>query len=424
MILIFGLGSYPGGSGSSAALYLAKQGHQLVVTDLKSLDQLHQPTLKKLRRFKNVTLVLGKHRKQDVQRAEYIVRNPGVPDNEYIQYAKKLDKPITNDVDIFLQALREKFSIAELPIIGITGTRGKSTTTALTTAILQAYFGTKKVHCGGNIGNSPLNFLHKIKHGDIVVLELSSWLLRDLHDPKFTVAVVTNLLPDHLNYYPSMRLYQQDKERIFLGQTANEFAVLNQHDKRVRAMRKKTKAQVHFFLPKKVNNVRILGEHNQANIGAAWQVGKIFGVPDVISITAIQNFRGVPDRLEKIRMYKNRTFYNDTTATTPDATIAALRSFKRKVILISGGNSKQLALKSLAREIKQHVKTLILLPGNANHDFPPGLHASDMKTAVHMAWEVSQPGDVILLSPGVTWLPVMNEFERGKQFVQNVKQIR
>lgn len=428
MVLIFGLGSYPAGSGSSAALYLAKQGHKVVITDLKPAEQLHQPTLKKLQQFSNVKFVLGRHRKQDIKQAEYIVRNPGVPNNAYIEYAKKLNKPITNDVGIFLRECANCGNAClagrQVRVVGITGTRGKSTTTALTTAILRSKFGPKKVHCGGNIGNSPLNFLHKIKQGDIVVLELSSWLLRDLQQPKFTVAVVTNLLPDHLNYYSSMRLYQQDKERIFLGQTANEFTVLNQDDKRVRLMAKKTKAAVHFFTAKQVAKTQLLGEHNQANIGAAWEVGKIFGVSAVSMTKAIQQFPGVPNRLEKIRVYKHRTFYNDTTATTPDATIAALRSFSKKVILIAGGNSKQLALKSLAREITQRVKILILLPGNADHDLPDGFIVRDMKHAVQLAWQHSKPGDIILLSPGLTWLPLMNEFERGRQFVQHVKKLK
>ncbi len=423
MVLIFGLGSYPSGSGSSAALYLAKQGKQLVVTDLKPAEQLHQPTLKKLQRFKNVTLVLGRHRKSDIKQAEYIVRNPGVPDNEYIRYAHALGKMIVNDVGIFLTAVQKRFSGANVQMIGITGTRGKSTTTALITAILRKQFGDKRVHIGGNIGNSPLNFLSKIQPNDFVVLELSSWLLRDLHQSQFTIAVVTNVLPDHLNYYTSMQLYQADKERIFLGQTVQHHAVLNSHDRRVRTMAKITQATVHYFEPKKIAGVKILGEHNQANIGAAWTVGQIFKIPVATMRQAIQAFPGVPNRLERIRMYRGRKFYNDTTATTPDATIAALKSFKKKVILISGGNTKNLPLHKMVQAIKQRVKILIVLPGNANNELPGGLAVNTMQQAVRLAWQLSKVGDVILLSPGLSWLPVMHEFERGKQFVKAVQRI-
>ncbi|MFA5995882.1 MAG: Mur ligase family protein [Patescibacteria group bacterium] len=423
MILIFGLGSYPGGSGSSAALYLAKKNIPLVITDLKLAKQLHQPTLKKLQKFPNVKFVFGKHRKQDIVQAEYIVRNPGVPDNEYIKYAKQLGKPIVNDVGLFLQAIRQRFTNKEVVIVGVTGTRGKSTTTALITEILRAKFGKPKVHCGGNIGNSPLNFLSKIKAGHIVVLELSSWLLRDINNLQCAVAVVTNLLPDHLNYYRSMSSYQRDKERIFIGQNKYNFAVLNPVDTAVKSMASRTVATKIWFKPKLINGAKIIGAHNQLNIGAAWAVGQIFGITPASMRQAIKQFNGVPNRLEKIWVYKKVTFYNDTTATTPDATIAALNAFKKPVILIAGGNSKQLSLKHLVKIIPQHVKQLILLPGNVTKDFPAGVLVKTMKEAVQVAWQYAKPDDIILLSPGVTWLPFMNEFARGRQFVKYVKKL-
>lgn len=422
-VLILGLGSYASGSGTAAALYFAKQGLPVVVTDLKPAEQLHQPTLRLLRKFRNVTLVLGKHRRQDIKAAQLIVRNPGVPDSvPVVAYAHTLHKPITNDVGIFLQELRKKFLHSEVPVIAVTGTRGKSTTTALIAHILKASFG-QSVHLGGNIGVSPLTFLHKIKSGDIVVLELSSWLLRDVHEPRFTVAVVTNILRDHMNYYGSMSLYQRDKTRIFLGQTPDEFAIVNQHDVRVQRMVKQTKATVIPFSAHHITSTQLRGEHNDMNIGAAWRVGKLFGLSDAQLTKAVRSFPGLANRQEVIRQYKGRMFVNDTTATTPDATIAALRAFNKKVILIAGGNSKRLSLKDLRREIKQHVKELILLPGNANHDFPPGIEVSTIQQAVHTAWNLSNPGDIILLSPGVTWLPQMNEFERGRQFVHYAKAV-
>lgn len=425
MILIFGLGGYPKGSGTAAALYFAKRGERVVVTDLKPAQQLHQSTLRQLRRFKNVTLVLGRHRRQNIERADVIVCNPGVPDDSpYMRLARQRHKPITNDVGIFLQALREKFSAQAVPVIAVTGTRGKSTTTALIGHILQQHFRKRaKVHVGGNIGVSPLLFFDRIAAGDVVVLEMSSWLLRDVARPAFHIAVVTNLLPDHLNYYSSLTAYQKDKERIFLRQTHTDFAVLNPSDARVRRMAKKTAAAVRWFQPKQIAGSTLRGEHNQNNIGAAWEVAKLLQVPERTIRTAIRSFQPLPNRLEEVRRYCGRLFINDTTATTPDATIAALRSFPRQVILIAGGNSKQLPLHTLHRSIQRRVKHLILLPGNATKQFPKGLAAPTMAQAVNMAWSLSQAGDVILLSPGVTWLPFMNEFERGRQFVQAVRRL-
>ncbi len=414
-VLIYGLGAYATGSGTAAALFYAKLGYHVVVTDRKTAEQLNPKTVRQLKRYRNVRLVLGKHRQQDIQRADLVVRNPGV--------ATEFNKPTTNDVDIFIRTVHELYG-DQVKLIGITGTRGKSTTTALIGHILKAKYGSKRVHIGGNIGMSPLFFLSKIKRGDIVVLELSSWLLRDMQQTALDVAVVTNLLRDHMNYYSNMALYQKDKERIFLGQTDAHYAIVNRADRRVQRMAKRTKAQVIQFGPKTVTGTQLLGEHNRFNIGAAWQVGKLFGLTDAELKAAIRAFAPLANRLETIRAYKDRTFINDTTATTPDATIAALLSFKRKVILIAGGNTKRLSLTALKRLIPQRVKHLILLPGNTLHEFPKGIEVSTMQQAVDTAWNLSKPGDVILLSPGVTWLPVMNEFERGRQFVQSVRALR
>lgn len=424
-ILIFGLGAYEHGSGSAAAWYFARRGYQVTVTDLKAEQQLNAKTIQRLRRL-GVQLVLGKHRRADIAAADAIVRNPGVPDNSpFIEYAHRLRKPITNDVAIFLLALRERFADGSVPVVAVTGTRGKSTTTALIGHILKTKFGVGQVHIGGNIGLSPLLFLDKIKPGHVVVLEMSSWLLRDVHEAAFTVAVVTNILRDHMNYYKNMLLYQRDKERIFLGQTVLDYAVLNQYDQRVRGMAKRTVAKVRWFGAKAVADTKLRGQHNHFNVGAAWQVGKIFGLTHAQLRMAVRTFQPLANRLEEVRQFQRRTFINDTTATTPDATIAALLAFPaRKIILIAGGNSKRLSLRALRPVIKQRVKYLLLLPGNANHEFPKGVTLHTLPQAVQLAWELSQPGDVVLLSPGVTWLPVMNEFERGRQFVRAVHKLR
>lgn len=413
-VLIYGLGAYTTGSGTAAALFYAKLGYKVIVTDRKTAQQLNPQTIRQLKRYKNVRLVLGRHRQQDINWADLIVRNPGV--------ATEFHKPTTNDVNIFIHAIRERYG-DKVQIVGITGTRGKSTTTALIGHVLKTKFGNKRVHIGGNIGTSPLCFLSKVKPGDIVVLELSSWLLRDMHDTGLDVAVVTNLLRDHMNYYTNMSLYQKDKERIFLGQTKQQMAVLNRFDPRVKRMAKKTVAKLKWFGPKRIANTQLLGQHNEMNLGAAWQVGKVFQLTDAQIIRAVRSFKPLANRLEIVRKYRGRIFVNDTTATTPDATIAGLLAFKKKVILIAGGNSKRLSLVALKKLIPRRVKHLVLLPGNANHDFPPGIDVTTVQQAVHTAWHLSKPGDVILLSPGVTWLPVMNEFERGKQFTQAVKKL-
>lgn len=422
-VVVLGLGTYTHGSGTEAAAYLARQGERVIVTDLKPPHKLNQKTLRRLRRLE-VQLVLGRHRMADIRAARQIVRNPAVPSSSpYLQAARKLKKPVTNDVGLFLDALRKKFPSGTVTVIAITGTRGKSTTTALIGHILEQTYGRSRVHVGGNIGRSPLSFLHRIKMGDIVVLELSSWLLHDLVRPAFHIAVFLNFLPDHLDYYRTMKEYQKDKERIFLGQTASDVAVLNLYDQKVAKMAKRTRAKIRWFGPKDVRDCALRGDHNALNVGAAWESGKSVGISDRVLRQAIRTFHPLPNRLEEVRRFRGRLFINDTTATSQDAAIAALRSFTQPIILIAGGNTKGLSLMRLRQAIRRRVRKLIVLPGNATAQFPSGIVVRTMEEAVRAAWQYSRPGDVILLSPGVTWLPVMNEFERGKRFVIAVRRL-
>lgn len=419
-VTIMGLGVIEKGSGFSVARFLARKGAKVIVTDHTKRSQLNSSTINQLKWFKNIKLVLGKHRKEDFKGRDLIVRNPGVHwDSEYLAIAKKEGTPIVNDLSIFFHEIKDK----DVKVVGVTGTRGKTTTTYLIYEILKKKY-RKKVWIGGNVGNSPLNFVDDIKKGDIVVLEVSSFQLHELKKERFNVAVMTNLLPDHLNFYRSMVEYRKDKENVFKNQTEDDYIVLNRRDPVVKKMIHHTPAYGYYFTEIDFTPKHLKGRHNLANADAAKKVGEIFKVPKNTIRQTIMNFRGVPNRLEMVRKYQGREFYNDTTATSPDAGMAALDAFDEGVILISGGNTKGLDLEEFKDEIAKKAKMLILLPGNANKDLPAGLEAEDMKDAVKKAWEQSEKGDVILLSPGLTWLPVMNEFARGEEFVKEVKKIK
>lgn len=415
-----GLGVIEKGSGFSAARFLARKGARVIVTDHKKKSQLNPSTINQLKKFKNIQLVLGKHRKEDFKGRDLVVRNPGVHwDSEYLAVAGKEGTPIVNDLSLFFNEIKDK----DVKVVGVTGTRGKTTTTFLIYEILRKKF-KNKVWIGGNVGNSPLNFVDDIKKGDIVVLEVSSFQLHELKKERFNVAVMTNLLPDHLNFYRSMAEYRKDKENILKNQTEDDYVVLNRRDPVVNKMIHHTPAYGYYFTEIDFTPKHIKGRHNLANADAAMRVADIFKVSKKAARQVVENFRGVPNRLELVREHQGREFYNDTTATSPDAGVAALSAFENDIILISGGNSKGLDLKQFSQEIAKKAKILILLPGNANKDLPAGLEAVDMKDAVKKAWELSEEGDVILLSPGLTWLPVMNEFMRGEQFVKEVKKIK
>lgn len=422
-----GLGVIDQGSGFSAAKYFARKGAKVIVTDYTKQSELNPKTIAQLKKYKNVQLVLGKHREQDFKNRDLIIRNPGVHwDSKYLKIARSNNIPVKTDLGIFFDEIQDK----GIQVIGITGTRGKTTTAYLVYEILRANRARllpsrkREVYIGGNVGNSPLNFVDKLKKNDLVVLEVSSFLLHELSNGHFNVACFTNLLEDHMNFYKSMTCYKKDKVNIFKNQTADDFVVLNRLDPRVKSLGNRTRAKVKYFGKENIKDLKIIGQHNQANMAAAFEICKIFKVPKTVMIKVAKNFKGVPNRLELVREYKGRKFYNDTTATSPDAAIAALNAFNKKVILISGGNTKELSLKRLTDLMKKKVKTLILLPGNANKDLPKGENVKTMDQAVALAWENSKEGDVILLSPGLTWLPVMNEFKRGEEFVKFVKKLK
>ena len=415
-----GLGVIQKGSGFAAARYLARKGAKVIVTDHKKEKELNPSTISQLKRFKNIKLVLGKHRKEDFKGRDLIVRNPGVHwDSEYLAKARKEGTPIVNDLTLFFKEIEGK----DVQVVGITGTRGKTTTTYLIYEILKRKFG-RKVWMGGNIGNSPLNFVDDIKKDDIVVLEVSSFQLHELKQQRFNVAVMTNLLPDHLNFYKNMAEYKRDKENIFKNQTKEDYVVLNRRDPVTNQMIHKTPAYGYYYTEIDFEPRHLKGKHNRENADAAMKVADIFKVSKKNAKKVIKEFRGVPNRLELIRKYRGREFYNDTTATSPDAGIAALKSFSQKVILISGGNSKHIKLIKFTETIRKRAKKLVRLPGDANKELPEGIDVEDMKEAVEKAWEDSKKGDVILLSPGLTWLPLMNEFQRGEQFEKEVKKIK
>lgn len=423
-VVIMGLGRMGMGSGISAALFFAQQKAHVLVTDLRPLSLLNQGSVKKLQKYKNVKIILGKHRRRDFTEADIVIKNPAVkPNSLYLRLAKAHNAKIMTDLELFFDYTKN----IDIKIIGITGTRGKSTVTMLIYKILQAKY-KNKVYLGGNIGNSPLNFMKKLKDGDIVVMEIASFQLHDLKNHHFDIALITNLMPDHLDYYQNMRAYQKDKENIFSTQTEKDFLVLNKNDKKVKVLAKKAKSKIVYFGQNKkikLTDIKLIGRHNLSNIDAACHVARLLKVKEKVIAKVVRNFSGVSSRLELIRNYQGVKFYNDTTSTHPRATVVALQALpKKKIILISGGNTKNIPMQEMVREIKKRVKILIKIPGNANHQLPKGFAVANIQQAVELAWQKADSGDVILFSPGLTWLPLINEFKRGEMFAKLVRNIK
>jgi UDP-N-acetylmuramoylalanine--D-glutamate ligase len=435
-ILIMGLGLNPKGSGITAAKFFVSSGAKVTVTDLKTKKEL-APSLKLLKNF-SIKYVLGRHDKEDFKNADLIIKNPGVRQtSKYLKIAKRNGVPIETDVGIFLENSPAR-------IIGVTGTRGKSTTAALIGKMLKTKYGS--VFVGGNIQFSPLNFLNQISKNSKVILELSSWMLEDtMRKIHPRIAVLTNIMPDHLNTYKNFDDYVEAKALIFKNQTKNDFAILNHDDLNVRKLTRNIKAKKIWFSKKNIvvlkkiiplKEIALPGEHNISNILAAVAVAKFEGVSNRIIQNVLKIFKGLPNRLEFVRKAKGLKFYNDTTSTMPEATIAALKTLghDKNIILIAGGADKKLDYKKLGREIKKYCKAVVLFEGNASgkilktikHNKKITINGGikTMKDAVRNVVKLAEKNDIILLSPGAASFGLFqNEFDRGEQFVKIVKKL-
>lgn len=449
-VLVMGLGLHGGGMG--AAVFLAKQRAIVTITDMRTPDLLAS-SMEKLSQFENISFVLGEHREQDFLNAELIVRNPGIPpDSYYLQFARKRHIPVTSDMGIF-------FRFCPARIIGITGTRGKSTIARLIYEFLYAYKKTKaasygNVYLGGNIRKSVLDFLSKLTKKDLVILELSSFQLAALDDDTWeefpltqkspSVAVLTNIMKDHLNWHKSLKEYINAKSVIFMCQTPDDVLIANAADPVVAQISKNAPGRVLFpELPNGYETAvdRKLGAHYRRSVALAIEAANIFGVPAGIIEETFEKFKGLEGRQQLVGAIGEVHFVNDTTATVPDAAIAAIHRFcerakNNQLILIAGGSDKKLEFETFAREIIKSVDFLVLLPGTGTDmlknelqkkgkDTVPVEEAATMEEAVTIAWEAASRKDWILLSPGAASFGLfMNEFDRGEKFVRAVKNIR
>ncbi len=439
-ITMLGLGLL--GRGVNVAKFLAELGAKLTITDLKTAEVL-TPSLKQLSKFKNIRYVLGEHKLEDFRGVDMVIKAAGVPlDSPYIAEARKNKIPIEMDASLFA-----KFTPAT--IVGVTGTRGKSTVTHLIEHILNIAY-PKHVFAGGNVrGMATLPLLKKTKVGDIVVLELDSWQLQGFGDAKISphIAVFTNFMVDHMNYYKgSMSKYFADKANIFKYQKEDEVLIVGEQ-----LLQKGTQKGPPFLGRKggpfwvvvrksivpKSWKIKIPGEHNRANIACAMVVARELDVSEEFIKKGVESFVGVPGRLETLCTVGGVKYVNDTTATTPDGNRAALLALseknKKNIVLIAGGNNKNLNYADMVKLIHKTVKGLVLISGTATDkiiEILPKKHSyevavvSSMKDAVSSAREYARRGDTILLSPGATSFGIFkNEFDRGDQFVRIVKKL-
>lgn len=456
-ITVFGLGLHGGGAG--VVKFLVNQGARVIVTDIQTKQQL-AASLKKMEGVKNVEYVLGQHRMEDFTKVDMVIKTPPAPwNNKHIKLALENNVPVEMDSGLFLQLCKN-------PIIGVTGTRGKTTTATLIYEILEAA-GKNPLKVG--IGQvSVLDKLDLLKKNSTVVFELSSWRLSALGKNKLSpqIAVFTNVYRDHLNYYKTMDEYIADKKNIFLRQKPKDFCIINWDNEILRGLEGEIKAQIIKFSKEKISSglavyldsgaiflndgidekkiidiadVKIKGVHNLENIMAAIGAAYAGGAGIKEMRKAILEFKGIPHRLEFLREVSGVKYYNDTAATSPEGAMCGIDSFSEPIILIAGGNDKGLDFSQLGKKIAEKVKGLVLLKGSATEKIvneikknlpeekrEQGLTVVDsMEKAVELAAQVAESGDVVLLSPGAASFGLfLNEFDRGNKFKEAVNKLK
>lgn len=432
-ITVMGLGLLGRGVGDVA--FLAGLGATLIVTDLKSKKEL-APSLAKLSRFKNISFVLGQHRKKDFTSADMVIKAAGVPLNSlYISAAEKAGVPVYMSSALFTAFAKEK----GVTVVGITGTRGKSTVTHLVHHILTV--AKHRVHLGGNVrGVSTLALLPKIKTGDVAILELDSWQMQGFHTLKISprISVFTSFMEDHLNYYGgSMQNYFEDKAAVYRYQDANDIVISG--PSATSYIRKELKKVGGKYIAVRGSDVPkswkrlLIGSHNDENYACAISVARALGVSETTIKKAVASFKPLSGRLELISSVRGVRIINDNNATTPTATAAALSSLasaKARTILIMGGADKTLSFEPLAQILQKTKTPVVLLPGSGTDAFLKihrggSVLVTNLKDALYSALALAKKGDTVLFSPACASFGLFkNEYDRNDQFVQLVKKLK
>lgn len=423
-VTVMGLGLL--GRGVGDARCLAECGAKLIVTDLKSREGLAD-SVAQLKSYPNITFVLGKHRLEDFQNRDLILKAAGVPlDSPYIAEAKKNRIPVRMSADLFAE-------YAGISVIGVTGTRGKSTVAHMLHAMLQA--AGKKALLGGNVrGVSTLALLKEVTPEHIAVLELDSWQLQGFGEAEMSphIAVFTTFYPDHLNYYKGdTDAYLADKAQIFLHQGEEDRLIVGKQCAHLLIERygERIVSQMTVVDELKLPDtwtLKLPGMHNRYNAALALAAARAAGIADDASRRALESFAGVPGRLELMREVNGVRIYNDTTATTPEATLAALAALDpAKTVLIMGGADKGLDMRTLIAKLPE-VKKVILLAGSGTEhirsELPDAPVHDALAPAVQKALSEAKPGDAVLFSPAFTSFGMFkNEFDRGDTFNAIIK---
>jgi UDP-N-acetylmuramoylalanine--D-glutamate ligase len=452
-VLVVGLGR----SGVASALFLKAHGARVTVSDTKSGDELRNEIPVLLDH--GITVETGGHGERTFHGQDLIVVSPGVPvDAPPLVQARALGESVIGEIELAAQFLPG-------PIVAITGSNGKTTTTALTGEIMTAAGFPALV--GGNIGTPAISLAERAQPETVIVLEVSSFQLETIQTFRPKVAVVLNVTPDHLDRHGTFEAYVDAKARIFENQQASDFAVLNADDPTCVAMASRTKAQLFWFSRQKevrqgawvrdgaivfrdarkdvrpapssgadsvfigpserqtlmlVSEIPLKGAHNLENVLAAACAGALMGCAPEKIRQAVRDFKAVEHRLEFVATIRGVDYYNDSKATNVDATIKALESFPANIHLILGGKDKGSDYTVLNDLLRQRVKRVYTIGAaaakiEAQIKGAEIVHAETLENAIRKANAAAQPGDVVLLAPACASFDQFKSYEhRGKAF--------
>ena len=443
-ILVLGAGI----SGIAVAGILKNKGATVILNDAKPAQKIKKD-LTSLERS-GISLVLGRQDDSLLAGVDYLVVSPGISINlPLIQTARARSIAVMSEIEV-------AYRLCRAPIVAITGTNGKTTTTTLIGDMLRTTG--REIVVGGNIGTALSKEVENLASDGLVVAEISSFQLEGIIDFRPKIAAVLNLTPDHLDRHHSMECYKKTKENIFRNQTPGDYLVLNYDDEQIRDMAERTAAKVMYFSLKQqlrqgvfirqqnfsiawegqfyeicpVADLALKGSHNVENTLAACGVAFLAGAKVADLATVIKNFQGVEHRIEFVAKINDVEYYNDSKATNPESAVKALEAFTGNVILIAGGCDKMTDLTEFAGLIRQKTDQLILL-GEAKERF----HAAALKAgvanihtvqsfeeAVALAHCLAKPKQVVLLSPACSSYDMFTNYEeRGKAFKNLVRKL-
>jgi UDP-N-acetylmuramoylalanine--D-glutamate ligase len=440
-VLVVGLGK----SGVASALFLKKHGAEVTVSDTKSGDELRNEIPVLLDH--GVTVETGGHGDRTFRGQDLIVVSPGVPvDAPPLVQARALGESVIGEIELAAQFLPG-------PIVAITGSNGKTTTTTLAGEIMAAAGFPTLV--GGNIGTPAISLAERSQPETVIVLEVSSFQLETIQTFRPKVAVVLNVTPDHLDRHRTFEIYVDAKARVFENQQGSDFAVLNADDPTCVALAGRTRGSVFWFSRQKeveqgawvrdgnilfrdksgqreimqVSEIPLKGAHNLENVLAAVCASALMGCAPEKIRQAVTNFKAVEHRLEFVATIRGVDYYNDSKATNVDATIKALESFPANIHLILGGKDKGSDYTVLNDLLRQRVKRVYTMGAAAAKiesqiKGPEVVHAETLENAVRKANAVAVPGDVVLLAPACASFDQFKSYEhRGQVFKDIVRSL-